>query len=115
MARYCHDQFRLNRRKSLLDFPERRLQNLVKTVKDGDGFDTRLNKESDPVGFYKLHGCIDHYTDSDIPLVLSKEQYVNYEAKRTRFYNRFRDLGFECPIIFAGLFYFRSTHPKDLV
>ena len=79
-----------------------RLQNLVKTVKDGDSFDTRLNKESDPVGFYKLHGCIDHYTDSDIPLVLSKEQYVNYEANRTRFYGRFCDLGFEYPIIFAG-------------
>ena len=79
-----------------------RLQNLVKTVKDGDSFDTRLNKETNPVGFYKLHGCIESYVDSDIPLILGTEQYASYETNRTRFYNRFRDLGFEYPIIFAG-------------
>ena len=79
-----------------------RLQNLVKTVKDGDSFDTRLNEETDPVGYYKLHGCIDHHTDAEIPLVLSNEQYVNFKANRSRFYNRFRDLGHEYSIIFAG-------------
>ena len=78
------------------------LQKLVKTVKDGDNFDRRLNKETDPVGFYKLHGCIESYTDSEIPLVLSNEQYVSYKRNRIRFYNRFRDLGHEYPIIFAG-------------
>jgi hypothetical protein len=62
-----------------------RLQNLVKTVKDGDVFDTRLNRETDPVGFYKLHGCIDFYTDSSIPLILGDE-YASYEANRSRFY-----------------------------
>ena len=79
-----------------------RLQNLVKTVKDGDNFDLRFNRETEPVGFYKLHGCIDHYTDPDIPLVLGNEQYASYEQNRLRFYNRFRDLGYECPVIFAG-------------
>ena len=78
------------------------LQNLVKTVKDGDAFDTRLNNETAPVGFYKLHGCIESYTDSDIPLVLSNEQYVSYQTNRTRFYNRFQDLGYEYPILFVG-------------
>lgn len=78
------------------------LQNLVKTVKDGDNFDTRLNRETDPLGFYKLHGCIDHYTDQEIPLILGDEQYASYEANRTRFYGRFRDLGYEYPVIFAG-------------
>ena len=78
------------------------LQKLVKTVKDGDNFDTRLNRENDPVGFYKLHGCIELYTDPEIPLVLSDEQYASYQTKRTRFYHRFRDLGYEYPIIFAG-------------
>jgi len=79
-----------------------RLQNLVKTVKDGDNFDTRLNSETDPVGFYKLHGCIDHCSDLDIPLILGNEQYAKYETNRTRFYGRFRDLGFEYPVIFSG-------------
>lgn len=81
--------------------PARR-QNLVKTVKDGDNFDTRLNRETDPVGFYKLHGCIDYYADSSIPLVLGNEQYASYEMNRQRFYGRFRDLGYEYPVIFAG-------------
>jgi hypothetical protein len=79
-----------------------RLQNLVKTVKDGDSFDIRQNRESNPVGFYKLHGCIDHYADSEIPLILGSEQYASYEANRTRFYSRFRDLGYEYPVVFAG-------------
>ena len=79
-----------------------RRQNLVKTVKDGDRFDNRLNMETDPVGFFKLHGCIEYYTDLSIPLILGNEQYASYEANRSRFYARFRDLGFEYPIIFAG-------------
>jgi tetratricopeptide (TPR) repeat protein len=79
-----------------------RVQNFVKSVKDGDSFDARLNRETNPVGYYKLHGCIDHYTDAEIPFVLGTEQYASYEKNRTRFYERFRDLGHECPFIFAG-------------
>lgn len=78
------------------------LQNLVKTVKDGDNFDVRLHKETHPVAYYKLHGCIDHCHDSQIPIILGNEQYASYEANRTRFYARFRDLGYEYPILFAG-------------
>ncbi len=87
--------------RAYLNLPTR-LQNLVKTVKDGDSFDTRINREADPVGFYKLHGCIEFHTDLSIPLVLGNEQYASYDLNRTRFYNRFRDLGFEYPVIFAG-------------
>jgi tetratricopeptide (TPR) repeat protein len=78
------------------------VQKLVKSVKDGDLFDTRLNEVSDPVGFFKLHGCIDHYTDASIPLILGQEQYASYAANRSRFYARLRDLGQENPIIFCG-------------
>ena len=78
------------------------LQKLVKTVKDGDNFDTRLNKETDPVEFYKLHGCIDVYTDPEIPLILGQEQYASYDTNRKRLYSRFRDLGYENPVVFVG-------------
>ena len=78
------------------------LQNLVKTVKDGDLFDRRMSGTTQPVGFYKLHGCIDSYTDEAIPLILSNEQYASYEQYRRRFYDRFRDLGYEYHVIFAG-------------
>ena len=79
-----------------------RLQNLVKTVKDGDNFDVRLNNEANPVGFYKLHGSIEYHTDLSIPLILGNEQYASYEKNRNRFYGRFKDLGFEYPFVFAG-------------
>lgn len=78
------------------------VQTLVKTVKDGDLFDTRMNEMSDPVGYYKLHGCIDFYTDETIPLILGQEQYASYATNRTRFYGRLRDLAHENPIIFCG-------------
>ena len=75
---------------------------MVKTVRDGDRFDTRFNKETDPVGFYKLHGCIDEYLDLEIPLIIGNEQYSRYKMNRTRFYSRFTDLGNEYPVIFVG-------------
>ena len=78
------------------------LQNLVKTVKDGDKFDNRLHQVTNPVGLYKLHGCIDHHNDSDIPFILSNQQFSSYEINRTRFYDRLRDLAHENPVLFVG-------------
>ena len=78
------------------------IQNVVKSWKDGDLFDNRMQETSDPVGFYKLHGCIDHYTDESIPLILGQEQYASYSTNRTRFYSRLRDLAYDNPIIFCG-------------
>ena len=78
------------------------VQSLVPSWKDGDLFDNRLQETTDPVGYYKLHGCIDHYTDDSIPLVLGQDQYASYAVHRTRFYSRLRDLAFDNPIIFCG-------------
>src|SRR5450631_857916 len=78
------------------------IQTLVASWKDGDLFDNRMQETSDPVGYYKLHGCIDHYTDDSIPLILGQEQYASYAAHRSRFYARLRDLAFDNPIIFCG-------------
>jgi hypothetical protein len=78
------------------------LQNLVVSVKDNDQLDTRLSSISHPLAYHKLHGCIDHYTDASIPLILSNEQYANYEENRTRLWSRLRDLGHEYPVVFVG-------------
>jgi hypothetical protein len=78
------------------------LQTLVRTVKDGDHLDQRLNDAQNPLPYYKLHGCTDFYTDESIPLILSNEQYASYERNRLRLYARFRDLGYEYPFIFIG-------------
>ena len=89
-------------------------QTLVKSVKDGDQFDKRVQAASDPVGFYKLHGCVEHTHDNEIPLILSNEQYASYSKHRERFYGRFRDLAHECPIIFAG-YSLSDPHIQHLV
>ena len=39
-----------------------------------------MNETLDPLGLYKLHGCIDYYTDESIPLILSTEQYARLRA-----------------------------------
>ena len=49
-----------------------------------------------------MHGCIEYYSDLHIPFILGNEQYASYETHRRRFFARFRDLGYEYPIIFAG-------------
>ena len=78
------------------------LQDLVKTVKDGDRFEERLSKETDPIEFYKLHGCIDHFKDPEIPLTIGDEQYASYDVNRNQLYDRFRERGENFPVIFVG-------------
>lgn len=90
------------------------LQQLVKRYKDGDGFDSRLRKETHPLEYIKLHGCIDHYTDTAIPLILGQEQYARYLKNRTRLFNRLRDLAHEHPIIFCG-YRIEDPHVQQLL
>jgi tetratricopeptide (TPR) repeat protein len=78
------------------------IQTLVTSWKDGDAFDSRMHDTPDPVGYYKLHGCIDRFADETIPLILGQEQYASYSKNRQRFYLRLRDLAYDNPIIFCG-------------
>jgi hypothetical protein len=90
------------------------LQKCVKTVKDGDQYDSRVNATSDPVGLFKLHGCIEYYTDPDIPLILGQEQYANYLSHRQRMYAMLQGLAYECPIIFCG-YSISDTHIQQII
>jgi Flp pilus assembly protein TadD len=84
------------------DATSKRLQNIVSTVKDLDQLDHRLALTTNPVAYFKLHGSIDHHTDSTIPLILSNEQYAGYENNRRRMWGRLRDLAYEYPVVFVG-------------
>lgn len=90
------------------------MQNLVKRFKDGDGFDSRLRKEAAPLEYIKLHGCIEHYTDMSIPLILGQEQYARYLKNRTRLFDRLRDLAHEHPLIFCG-YRIEDSHIQQLL
>jgi len=82
--------------------PKRRRQTLIPFVKDDEPVEERMRQAQHPVQYLKLHGCLNHRLDKDIPLVLSWEQYETYEANRVRMFNRLRDLAHETPIIFVG-------------
>jgi len=54
-----------------------RVQNLVRFLKDDEPIEEKLQSTLNPVQYLKLHGCLEHIHDPDIPLVLSREQYAN--------------------------------------
>ena len=67
-----------------------------------------------PVPYLKLHGCLDHIFDNDIPLVLSREQYESYSSNRTRLFNRLKDFAQESAIVFIG-YRLDDAHVRELI
>jgi hypothetical protein len=65
-----------------------RVQTLIPFVKDDEPILDKLQAATSPVPYLKLHGCLDHIHDKEIPLVLSREQYADYLTHRTNLYGR---------------------------
>lgn len=93
---------------------KRRRQALIPFVKDDDPVDERMRTSLNPVLFLKLHGCLDHRLDSDVPLVLSWESFASYSKNRTRVFNRLADPCHEAPVIFVG-YSLGDQHIRDLI
>ncbi|MEY8099563.1 SIR2 family protein [Falsihalocynthiibacter sp. S25ZX9] len=79
-----------------------RLQKLVTRVKDDEPIETMLSRHSHPLEFIKLHGCINHVHDKEIPLVLTPSSYNDHENNRQDLYARLESWGREYPIVFCG-------------
>ena len=94
--------------------PKRRRQTLVPFVKDDEPVEEKLRSTLKPVQYLKLHGCLNHRYDKDVPLVLSWEQFASHSQNRTRLFGRLNDLSHECPIIFVG-YSMGDSHIRDLV
>jgi hypothetical protein len=69
---------------------KRRKQTLIPFVKDDEPVDERMRSAVNPLQYLKLHGCLNHRLDKDIPLVLSWEQYAVHSRNRTRLFSRLR-------------------------
>jgi tetratricopeptide (TPR) repeat protein len=93
---------------------KRRRQVLTPFVKDDEPVDARKGAVTNPVEYLKLHGCLNHRLDKDIPLVLSWEQYAQYSQNRTHLFGRLAYLSHECPIIFVG-YGMADQHIRNLV
>jgi hypothetical protein len=93
---------------------KRRRQVLIPFVKDEEPIDTRKGAVTNPVEYIKLHGCLQHRLDKDIPLVLSWEQYEEYAANRKHLFHRLTYLSHECPLVFVG-YGLADSHIRSLV
>lgn len=91
-----------------------RRQNLVRFVKDDEPVEQRLQETHNPLQYLKLHGCVDHIHDSDIPLILTKESYARFSKNRTRLFDRIKDYSHESSILFIG-YRLDDPHIRDLI
>lgn len=77
------------------------VQHVVPFIRDQDRIYERLSdKEALPL--IKLHGCITVLSDPDLPLILSTEQYVNYQINRRRLFSQFKDICCEKTVLIVG-------------
>lgn len=78
-----------------------RSQEAVPFIKNGDRVRDKLQSRKSLM-LLKLHGCISRTSDSDIPLILSTDQYLTHRNGRNRVFELLKDLSYECPLVFVG-------------
>ena len=77
-------------------------QTCVPFFKNAEPFDDRLRAETNPVALLKLHGCLDHRLDPDVPLVLSHEHYDGHDRNREHLFERLRHWAQSSVLVFIG-------------
>ncbi len=78
-----------------------RQQTLAPILQDGDRF-TDIQRDPTRVPYLKLHGCITHVSDPNLPLILASEEYAKHRKNRERLFRHFQDWARERPVIFCG-------------
>jgi SIR2-like domain len=66
------------------------------------------------VPLLKLHGCVTRTHDDGCPLILSSEQYIQFEVGRNRLFGLFKELAAEKSICYVG-FSNNDPHIRSLV
>lgn len=80
----------------------KRTQSCVPFVKDAEPFDDRLRRTTNPLPYLKLHGCLNHRLDTEVPLVLSHEHYAMVSENRVQLLQRLKQWVSESPLILIG-------------
>lgn len=78
-----------------------RQQTLEPIIQDGDRF-SQVLRDPNKVPYLKLHGCISHVSDPNLPLILASEEYAKHRKNRERLFRHFADWARERPVIFCG-------------
>lgn len=61
-----------------------------------------VSRISDEIPLVKLHGCVTRIRDTNLPLILTVDQYNDYMDKRDRLFKYLYELGFENTLVFVG-------------
>lgn len=93
---------------------ENAIQNLITFVKDAEPIERKMSEVVNPVVYMKLHGCVEHAHDPDIPLVLDHSHYERYRENRERLFDRLLDYAHEIPFLFVG-YGFKDPHIQNLI
>lgn len=76
-------------------------QKLVPIYKVSDRIDS-LVKPPEDVAYVKLHGCITKLSESNLPILVSSEQYIKNKSERAVFYERLKESGSNKTILIIG-------------
>ena len=76
-------------------------QQLVPVTKDGPELQNALSGLNS-VPYLKLHGCINNYTDTSVPIVLDSLEYSRFSKGRMHLVTAFKEWAMNSPIIFCG-------------
>ncbi|MET1256243.1 SIR2 family protein [Aliikangiella maris] len=80
---------------------ETKLQEIYPLISNSDNFDeTRVTNDKLPL--VKLHGCITRTHDSELPLVLTVDQYNDSLTNRDRLFRYLYELAYDNTIVFVG-------------
>ena len=77
------------------------IQQIIPFIKNTQRINTELRKE-ETIPYIKLHGCISHYEEPDLPLILTIDQYVTHKKNRDKLFTRLKDQAGEFPVVFVG-------------
>ena len=91
-----------------------RKQSCLAFVNDVEPYEDRLRREHNPVPYIKLHGCLNHRLDRQIPLVLSHEHYDRVSENRKQLLQRIQHWASESPVIFIG-YKLSDPHIRSLI
>lgn len=76
-------------------------QLIVPFIDNSDRIDEKL-RNGRSLQYLKLHGCITRINNPKCPLILTPDQYNEYNTGRNRVFNTFIEWASERPIIFVG-------------
>jgi hypothetical protein len=78
-----------------------RLQEIAPVTRDGDELERALSGQN-TVPYLKLHGCINNFNDTNIPIVLDSKEYAKFVKGRQNLVKSFAEWATQYPIIFCG-------------